>query len=69
MKKLLWTGLAAITTAVASAVALRMLASAWTRVTHEPPPEMPKWAKLAVAPLRKKVASTTSHAISPEGSP
>ncbi len=45
MKKLVWTGLVAVVTAVATAFALRGLRYAWTRIAKEEPPEAPWWAR------------------------
>lgn len=57
MKKLVWTALAAVTSAVAAAVAIRGLRYVWTRILEEPPPSQPWWArKLVGGPLNKGVA-------------
>lgn len=56
MKKLLWTGLAAVVSAVSAAAAMRVLDAVWRRVAKEAPPEMPGWAKLLVGrPLKGQV--------------
>lgn len=57
MKKLVWTALAAVTSAAAAAVAIRGLRYAWTRIFHESPPPQPWWARRFVGgPLNKGVA-------------
>ena len=59
MKKILWTALAAMVSATAARVALRVLGRTWERVAHEPPPAAPRWARWLVgAPLSKGVAKT-----------
>ncbi|MDB4957911.1 MAG: hypothetical protein JWO36_5480 [Myxococcales bacterium] len=55
MKKLIWTALAALSTAAAAALMLRLLDHAWRRIVREAPPETPRWARMLVSPLRKQV--------------
>lgn len=58
MKKFLWTLAVALVSTAAASLALRLLDRAYRGVTKHPPPEMPRWAKLLVSPIRKQVAST-----------
>jgi hypothetical protein len=59
MKKALWTALVASVTATAASLALRGLRYMWRRVTHEEPPERPRWAKFLVgAPLKRGIEWT-----------
>jgi hypothetical protein len=55
MKKVIWTGLVVVTSAVSAAYAVRALDALWRRVTHEPPPESPRWARLLMGPLKGRV--------------
>ena len=55
MKKVIWTGLVMVTSTAAAALAARALGALWRRVTHEDPPESPRWAHLLMAPVRHKV--------------
>jgi hypothetical protein len=60
-KKLLWTGLAALTSTLAAALAMRALNFAWQKIAKEPPPEQPRWARLFVGgPLKKGVETAVA---------
>ena len=48
--------LAAVTSAAGAALAVRLMDLAWRKATHEPPPEVPKWARMLVGrPVQKQV--------------
>jgi hypothetical protein len=47
-KKVVWTALVAVTSALAATLAIRALRAVWIEVTHEQPPERPWWAKKVV---------------------
>lgn len=56
MKKILWTALVAGTATLGAALAARAVDRLWRRITHEPPPEVPKWAHFLVGmPVQKGV--------------
>lgn len=56
MKKVAWTGLVAVLTGVSAAAALRLADRLWRMFLHEPPPEMPRVARLLVAkPVHQRV--------------
>ena len=58
MKKLIWTALATLTSALAAAATLRLMDRLWRRVVKEPPPEAPRWARMLVGrPVQKQVAT------------
>lgn len=58
MKRMLWITMAAATSAVAASLAVRVLDAAWRRVSHEDPPEMPKWGRFLVGlPIKRGIAS------------
>jgi hypothetical protein len=64
VKKLIWTALAALTSTAAAALAIRALNYTWRRVTHEPPPEQPKWARLLVGmPVKKGVKKAVASPV------
>jgi hypothetical protein len=44
--ELIWTGLSITVSALAAALSVKLLASAWRRVKHAEPPLPPTWAKL-----------------------
>jgi hypothetical protein len=48
VKKVVWTALVAVTSALAATLAIRALRAVWIEVTHEEPPERPWWAKKVV---------------------
>jgi hypothetical protein len=48
VKKVIWTALVAVTSALAATFAVRALRAVWIEVTHEEPPERPWWAKRVV---------------------
>jgi hypothetical protein len=58
MKKLIWTALATAVTAASAALAVRVLDRLWRRLAHEPPPQMPGWARFFVG---KPLKSTIEH--------
>jgi hypothetical protein len=58
MKKFLWTLTVALVSTAAASLAVRLLDRAYRGFARRPPPEMPKWAKLLVSPLKKQVANT-----------
>ena len=55
MKKVIWTLLATVSSAAATALTVRGLSFVWKRVMKEPPPMPPLWAKLLVGGARKGV--------------
>jgi peptidoglycan/LPS O-acetylase OafA/YrhL len=57
MQKFLWTLTIALVSTAAAALSVRLLDRAYRRVTKHPPPEVPKWARLLVSPIRKQVAN------------
>ena len=61
MKKLIWTALAVLASAASAALVVRLIDLAWRRIVGEPPPEMPRWARLLVSPVKKRV----EHSIEP----
>lgn len=61
MKKLIWTALAVLTSAASAALMVRLVDVAWRRLVKEPPPEMPRWARLVLSPIKKQV----QHRIEP----
>jgi hypothetical protein len=55
-KKVVWTGLVALASALSAALAVRALDAVWRRVTHEAPPGMPRWTRLVLAnPVKRRV--------------
>jgi hypothetical protein len=56
MKKLAWTALVAVVSAVATRVAVRALDRMWRVVTKEPPPPSPFWARFLVGKTTKAAA-------------
>lgn len=56
MKKLAWTALVAVASALAARYAVRALGLAWRRVAKEEPPPMPRWAKFVVGKTLKTAA-------------
>ncbi|HLU67337.1 MAG TPA: hypothetical protein VKZ63_13725 [Kofleriaceae bacterium] len=61
MKKLIWAGAVTVVSALGAALAVRALDAVWRRLTHEPPPGTPRWARLAGLPVRRKVM----HSVQP----
>ncbi len=61
MKKFLWTLTVALTSTAMAALTVRILDRAYRRFAQEPPPEMPRWARFMVAPIKRPVA----HAVEP----
>ena len=61
MKKLIWTALAALTSAASAALAVYLVDLAWRRLVGEPPPEMPRWARLLMSPVKQQV----QHSVEP----
>jgi hypothetical protein len=59
MKKLAWTALVTVVSAVASRVAVRALVRVWRRVTKEDPPAMPGWMKFLVGKTTNAVIKPT----------
>jgi hypothetical protein len=56
MKRFIWTVLATAVSTMSAAYALRALDRLWRAATSEPPPDMPRWARLLVArPLKQQV--------------
>jgi hypothetical protein len=61
MKKLIWTALLVLSSAASAALMARIVDLAWRRIVGEPPPEMPRWARLVVSPVKKQV----QHSVEP----
>jgi hypothetical protein len=57
MKKLAWTALVAVGSAVASRLAVRALERLWRSVTKEAPPPRPAWARFLIGKTTNAVAS------------
>ncbi len=57
MKKLAWTALVAVVSALATRVAVRAIDRLWRGVTNEAPPPEPFWAKFVVGRVSKAAAS------------
>ena len=55
MKKLIWTALVVLTSAASAALVARIVDLGWRRVVGQPPPEMPRWARMMVSPVKKRV--------------
>jgi hypothetical protein len=53
MKKLAWTALVTAVSTAAAYGAVRALELMWRRVTKEPPPPMPWWARFVVGKTTK----------------
>jgi hypothetical protein len=55
MKKLIWTALVVLSSAAGAALVARLVDLAWRRIVGEPPPEVPRWARLLVSPIKNQV--------------
>lgn len=56
MKRLAWTALLTVASALAAAATARLMHRLWEGVAHEAPPDVPRWARwLVVVPLRGQV--------------
>jgi hypothetical protein len=64
MKKIMWTALVTISSAVATAAAFKASTWLWQRLENEPPPPRPKWAKLLVGPMRKGIGKSLHAPVS-----
>lgn len=49
MKRLLWTTLVTLASAVAAGAASRLADRLWRWITRTPPPDVPGWARFLVA--------------------
>jgi hypothetical protein len=57
MRKMIWTALVTLLSAASAALAVRVADRLWRGVTHEPPPAVPRWARLLVGrPVKHRVA-------------
>jgi hypothetical protein len=56
MKKLLWTLVVALTSTAMAAFSVRVLERAYRRIMKHPPPEIPRWARMLVSPIHKRLA-------------
>ncbi len=55
-KKLVFAALVAASSVVSAALAARAISLLWTKALHEPPPDIPRWARLLVAgPLQRRL--------------
>jgi hypothetical protein len=59
MKKLAWTALVTVVSAVASRIAVRALVRVWRGVTNENPPPTPGWMKFLVGKTTSAVVAPT----------
>ena len=57
MKKLAWTALVTLASALATRVAVRALDLVWRRATNEAPPPIPRWAHFLVGKTTKQAAT------------
>jgi len=57
MKKLAWTALVTVVSAVATRLAVRALDLMWRGVTKEAPPPIPWWARMIVGKTTKTAAA------------
>lgn len=56
LDKLVWTGLLTAVTAATTALGFRLADRLWRETMHTPPPDVPRWARVAVgSPVRKRV--------------
>ncbi len=52
----MFTALVAVSSVVSAALAVRAVSLLWSKALHEPPPPIPRWARLLVAsPLQKRL--------------
>ena len=62
VRKIVWTGLVTVLSAVSAALAVRAAERLWWACKHQPPPEIPTWAKLLLGkPLKKGVEARVAE--------